>query len=270
MFLPATFELILSFGEQVSKLTMCKKTARLLHVLCFSGNLFIGYIYLPPNTLSFTTLTVVRCHLLFQFLAHSHNKFMQRSKHMDVYDRQGTYVGQVYHNGDVHDRSGNGVGTVYHNGDVHNRSGYVGKVYHDGKISGTSYGGHIYAEGSVNDRNDRHAGRVSGINMFSSTEERYYAGGAALLLLLKPTSSRASTPISVSSSPRSTSTATSASKDDSMETCLAIFGWIGLLSLVLLLLGIFLFHNAALIWIGGIGLAITAFVGFGALLADEL
>jgi hypothetical protein len=115
---------------------------------------------------------------------------------MDVHDRHGTYVGQVYHNGDVHDRSGNRVGTVYHNGDVHNRSGYVGTVYANGKISGTTSGGHIYAEGSVNDADDRHVGKVSGINMFSSTEDRYYAGGAALLLLLQPTASSVSTPTS--------------------------------------------------------------------------
>src|SRR5258708_21290669 len=118
---------------------------------------------------------------------------------MNVNDRYDHYVGEV-RNGYVYNSNDKYVGKVSSDGKVEDSGGSnVGTVYQNGKISGTTKGGNIYAEGSVNDDSDRHVGKVSGINMFSSTEDRYFAGGAALLLLLQPLADRASTPITRSS-----------------------------------------------------------------------
>lgn len=188
---------------------------------------------------------------------------------MNVYDRRDHYVGKVS-NGYVYNNSDKYVGKVSSNGKVEDSSGYyAGTVYHNGQISGTTYGDHIYAEGSVNDRYDKPAGKVSGISMWSSTQDRYYAGGAALLLLLQPSASRVSTPISVSSSPRPTSTTTS---DDTLPRPA---GWIisgckvELISLVKLLVGIFIAHNATAIWIGAIGIGVTSLACFAAVASSD-
>ncbi len=115
---------------------------------------------------------------------------------MKVFDRHDHYVGEV-RNGYVYNSSDKYVGKVSVNGTVEDSNGkYAGTVYHDGSIRGSISGGYIYAEGSVNDRNDRPAGKVSGIGTFSNAQDRCFAGGAALLLLLQSTASRATTPTS--------------------------------------------------------------------------
>jgi hypothetical protein len=185
---------------------------------------------------------------------------------MNVYDRNDRYVGKVS-NGYVYNSSDNYVGKVSYNGKVEDSSGYVGTVYADGKISSSTYEGYLYREGSVNDRHDKHTGKVSGITMSSSTEERYYAGGAALLLLLQPSASRAPMPSSVSSSTRSATT--SASEDTPPAGCIIAGCTIELISLVILLVGIFIAHNATAIWIGAIGIAVSSLGGFAALVSSD-